>query len=187
MRAGMTSRIILASASPRRRALLESAGFRPDVRIPNADETWPPGPLEDGVVAIARRKLDRLGAVTDLALAADTVVALGQEVLGKPRDAADATRMLERLSGVEHRVITGFIVRRGERVHAEAVVSRVRFRALSAADIARYVATGECQDKAGAYGIQGEGGALVAWLEGSYTNIVGLPLAEVLRALERLA
>jgi septum formation protein len=183
----MTQRIILASASPRRRALLASAGFDTDVRIPNADETWPPGSLEDGAIAIAGRKLAKLGAVDGLALAADTVVALGDEALGKPADAAEAAHMLRRLSGVEHRVITGFVVTRGGQRHAEAVVSRVRFRALSDADIVRYVATGECLDKAGAYGIQGEGGALVAWLEGSYTNIVGLPLAEVLRALERLA
>lgn len=183
----MAKSIILASGSPRRLALLESACFTVAVRPGNADETWPEGAsLEEGVVALALRKLEHLPPGPELCLAADTIVAVDGHVLGKPNDPADARRTLRLLAGLEHQVVTGFVVRRGLAQKTQAVVSRVRFRDLSNEEIDRYVGHGECMDKAGAYGIQGEGGALVERVEGSYTNIVGLPLSEVLRAIRDL-
>ena len=181
----MKKNIVLASASPRRLALLQAACFDVEVRPAHADETWPAGSIEEGAITVARRKLEHLAAA-GTTLAADTVVVADGHVLGKPADAAEARRILRRLSGVEHQVITGFVLRRGTAEHAEAVVTRVWFRALSDAEIDRYVATGESLDKAGAYGIQGEGCSLVERIEGSYTNVVGLPLAEVLRAIAAL-
>lgn len=128
--------------------------------------------------------LARVGELGEAALTADTVVFLDGEPLNKPEDDAHAKAMLTRLSGRAHDVVTAFCLRRGVREHTEAVSTRVWFRTLRELEIDHYVATGEPRDKAGAYGIQGEGGALVDRLEGSYTNVVGLPLAEVLRALE---
>lgn len=116
-------------------------------------------------------------------LAADTVVALGVRVLNKPKDDAQAARMLRALSGRWHEVHTGFCVRAGADVLARVVTTKVKFRALSAADIKRYIATGEGRDKAGGYAIQGIGAQLVSEVRGSYTNVIGLPIAEVLEAL----
>jgi septum formation protein len=206
----MTRKIFLASASPRRKSLLESACYEVSVRVPDADETWPGGPVDAAVVQLAERKLAKVAALMSEEgapapwIAADTLVLAAEdngdqspavggpssvercEPLGKPRDSAEAKSMLRRLAGREHTVVTGFVVRMGNRQHAAAVRTRVRFRALSDEEIARYVATGEPMDKAGAYGIQGQGGALVERIEGSYTNVVGLPLAEVLATLRQL-
>ena len=178
---------MLASASPRRRQLLEAARFTVEVRPSHADETWPGGTPEKATVEIAERKLAIGLDATRPTIAADTVVMLGEEPLGKPLDAVDAARMLGALSGREHRVVTGFCVARGARRERGAVVTRVSFRALSTEEIERYVDSGEPLDKAGAYAIQGEGGALVDRVEGSYTNIVGLPLAEVIAALRAVS
>jgi len=185
--ASRPGRVVLASASPRRRALLEAAALEVIVREPAVDETWPGGELVDAAIAVAQRKLDAVVEPTELVVAADTSVVLGAERLEKPKDAADAARMLRALSGREHQVITGFCVRRGRARQAGAVTTLVSFRALSHAEIDRYVASHEPLDKAGAYGIQGQGGALVDRVQGSYTNVVGLPLAEVLAAIEALA
>lgn len=183
----MVKNIVLASGSPRRLALLQSACFNVEVRPSQADETWPNGcTLQEGVIALAQRKLLHLPPGPELVLAADTIVASDGHILGKPTDLADARRILRLLAGVEHQVITGFMVRRGAAEKSQAVVSKVRFRDLSNEEIDRYVGLGECMDKAGAYGIQGDGGALVDRVDGSYTNIVGLPLAEVLRAIKDL-
>jgi septum formation protein len=119
-------------------------------------------------------------------LAADTVVEFAGEVLGKPANASDATRMLTRLAGREHRVFTGFTLRGpgGAPPSEGVVVTRVRFRAIPPASIAAYVASGEPEGKAGGYAIQGLGAGLIAAIEGSFTNVIGLPLVEVGRALE---
>lgn len=151
------------------------------------DESLAPGPLAE---AVARLALDKARAVVarvreGIVLGADTVVAIDGEALGKPADAADARAMLRRLRGREHEVITGVAVvdARSGRAERFAVTSRVRMAPYDDAAIDAYVTTGEPLDKAGAYAIQGAGGALVAGYEGSYSNVVGLPLAETARLL----
>lgn len=184
--------ITLASGSPRRRALLAAAGVPVTVRPSHADESWPQNEgLQTALLSVTRRKLAALPDNTLWALAADTIVALDKSVLGKPADAQAACGMLRRLSGRTHSVMTGFILVHcdadGARYeHVQVVTTKVRFRALDEAEIGRYVATGDGLDKAGAYGIQSLGGFLVDTVLGSYTNIVGLPLTEVLAAVERL-
>jgi len=180
--------MLLASGSPRRKRLLEAACFTVDVRIPNADETWPGGTSAEGVVTLAERKLAAVGDSSKLlALAADTVVVIDEERLGKPVDADRARAMLRRLSGRQHHVVTGFVLARAERRRAEAVSTRVWFRELSDEEIERYLVTGEPYDKAGSYAIQGIAGAFIDRIEGSYTNVVGLPVPEVLAAAEALS
>ena len=151
---------------------------------PNADESWPPGSVEDGVVTLAQRKLNAVGVQSLPTVAADTVVVLGEARLGKPEAAGEAVRMLRSLAGQEHRVLTGFCVRHGARERHGFVSTRIVFRPLSQSEIEAYVATAEPLDKAGGYAIQGGGGAFVDQIFGSYTNVVGLPLAEVLAALQ---
>jgi len=192
-------RLVLASKSPRRRELLASIGLAPVLADVEVDET-PPEDLSarDVALAIARKKLDAALAArrdaNEVVLAADTVVWLPRGsgwLMGKPRDDEEARRMLEALVlGREHRVISAFALGRpggAGRVHDEAVETAVFFRRADAAEIARYVATGEPRDKAGAYAIQGAGAALVDRIEGSWTNVVGLPLAEVVVALARVS
>lgn len=182
----MPPRLVLASQSPRRRELLEQLGLAFEVRPAHADETVLPGEAPDDYVLRTAR--DKARAVPgDVVLAADTAVVLRGEVLGKPRDAADAHRMLASLSGTDHEVLTGVCVRRTSiRIEASAVVSStVRFARLSPAQIAWYVGTGEPLDKAGAYAIQGAGGAFVLAVEGSVSNVIGLPLAEATDLLRR--
>ncbi len=178
---------MLASRSPRRRMLLQAACFDVEVRAPNADESWPGGNVLDGAVALARRKLDGIDDSDAPVLAADTLVLLGNDRLGKPANHDEAVAILTELAGREHRVVTGFCVSlRGERREG-AVATRVSFRPLWPLEIERYVDSGEPFDKAGAYAIQGGAGAFVDRVEGSYTNVVGLPLREVIEAIERLA
>ena len=146
------------------------------------DETLAPGPLADAVAALALAKAHAVARRVGegVILGADTVVVVDGEALGKPVDTADARAMLRRLQGREHEVITGVAVvdARTGRSGSRAVVSRVRMAEYGEPEIERYVATGEPLDKAGAYAIQGQGGALVAGLEGSFSNVVGLPLEE---------
>jgi septum formation protein len=177
---------VLASGSPRRRALLEAACLEVVVRPSGVDESWPGGSLADGAVTLARRKAAAVTAPGEVVVAADTLVALGDQRLEKPVDHADAARMLRILSGRRHAVVTGFCVQCDGRERAGAVTTYVTFRELEDDEIDRYVATGEPLDKAGAYGIQGEGGSLVDHVDGSYTNVVGLPLAQVLEAIGAL-
>ena len=190
-----TSWLILASASPRRRALLASVGLVPVICPANVDEARLQG---ESPVALAERlahakassEMVRRGLldVTGWALGADTVVHCAGTVFEKPVDRADAVRILSALSGKWHEVTTGFCVQSvqegslGDKTIAH-VTTRVRFRVLSRLEIDAYIETGEPLDKAGAYGIQGLGGALVAEVQGSYTNVVGLPLDAVLHAL----
>lgn len=177
------SSFVLASASPRRRALLQSVGLSPVIDPADVDET--PRPDEAPLAYALRVATDKAQkkAHPVPVLAADTVVALDGTILGKSADPAEAERMLARLSGRTHTVHTAVVVAHHGHHYFDVVSAQVRFRHLSAQEIARYVATKEPLDKAGAYGIQGEGGALVAAVEGSYTTIVGLPLEETLRLL----
>jgi septum formation protein len=181
-------RLVLASQSPRRRELLGQLGLALEVRPAHADESVAPGePPRDYVLRVARDKARAVAG--ELVLAADTAVVLGGEVLGKPADEADARRMLGALSGTEHEVLTAVVVRRGAPAPAleldALVATKVRFARLSAREIDWYVATGEPLDKAGAYAIQGAGGAFVLSVEGSVSNVVGLPLAETAALLRR--
>jgi septum formation protein len=175
---------VLASRSPRRRSLLASAGLHPEVVAADVDETPHPGeapiPYAMRVAEVKARAVEANGRAV---LAADTVVALDGEILGKATDRSDAIRMLRTLSGRWHTVHTAVVITTGASVLSDLVSTPVRFRELSDEEIARYVDTQEPMDKAGAYGIQGEGGALVAEVRGSYTNVVGLPLEETLRLL----
>ena len=182
----MPPRLILASASPRRLDLLAQVGIVPDAVAPaEIDETPLPRELPR---ACALRLADaKAGAVWaapgDVVLAADTVVAVGRRLLGKPADAAEAARFLTLLSGRRHRVITAIAVRRGERSWSRAVETAVRFRRLDAGDIEGYLASREWEGKAGGYAIQGRAGGFVPWIGGSYSAVVGLPLVETLAIL----
>ncbi len=183
-------KLTLASASPRRRELLERAGLSFDVRHSEVIEQ--PRPGEDGASFALRMARDKAVAVSNgasgrLVIGADTVVECDGATMGKPLDAADARAMLSRLSGRTHTVITAFaIAREGVVRDSAAVTSRVTFRALSADEIGAYIATGEPFDKAGGYGIQGFGGTFIDRVEGSRDNVMGLPVAEVLAALAAL-
>lgn len=184
-------RIILASASPRRAELLASAGVDFEVVAGDVPEEPLAGELpEDFVVRLARAKaLDVVGkAEGRFFIGADTVVVCDGEIMGKPLDAADAERMLSKLSGVSHAVITGYAIYDRERNDAisEAVTTRVYFKHLIPEEITAYIATGCPFDKAGAYAIQGGAAHMVRRIDGSYTNVVGLPLCEVVEALRRI-
>lgn len=185
------TRVVLASASPRRLALLQSLGLAVDVVSSGYEEPAMPGmaPAE----LAGRHAAEKLRAVlgrtlrTAPVIAADTVVDVDGRALGKPRDAREATGMLELLSGREHAVHTAFAIGLpgGETVE-ERGTTRVRFYPLDPVEIAEYVATGEPFDKAGAYGIQGRAASLVEAIDGDFYTVVGLPLARVIRALRRL-
>jgi septum formation protein len=183
--------LVLASGSPRRAELLARLGVAPVIRPADVDETSRPG--EDALALAVRLALAKVEASAAMAgpgrgedevvLAADTVVALQGRTLGKPEDRGDARAMLAALSGRTHDVVTGVAVRRGATTMHRSVRSEVTFRAISAAEIDWYVATGEPDDKAGAYALQGAGAALVERIVGSDTNVVGLPLAETVGLL----
>lgn len=172
-------RLILGSASPRRRELLAQIGVIPDeIRPADIDETPLTGELP-------RRYADRLAAEKakaidgdDLILTADTVVAAGRRILGKPEDEAEAVKFLLLLSGRRHRVITAVALRHRTRLWTRRVESQVKFKRLSDEDVSAYIRSGEWRGKAGGYAIQGIGAAFVPWISGSYTAIVGLPLPE---------
>jgi septum formation protein len=178
------SPLVLASGSPRRRQLLTWAGIAVDVQPSDVDEHWQDG--EDPRAAAERLARSKcLGPSGRVVLSADTVVHLEGEPFGKPVDTDDAVAMLRRLSGRWHHVTTGVALRDADgALTSFGVTTDVRMRALTAAEVRRYVATGEPTDKAGAYGIQGEGGALVAEVRGSWTNVMGLPLEATLAALD---
>ncbi len=180
------STIWLASGSPRRRQLLSWAGFEVEVHPADVDESRQPG--EDPISYARRLALDKARSAPDerLCVAADTVVHLEDRVLDKPRHRDEAVEHLRGLSGVWHGVSTGLCVRLGARRVHEVVTTRVRFRELSLREIEAYVATGDADDKAGAYGIQGRAGAFVAEVQGSWTNVMGLPLERTLEALREL-
>jgi septum formation protein len=182
------TRLVLASASPRRRELLGQLGLEFEVSAADIDETPQRGERAQAyVLRLAREKARAVATRHPGAwvLAADTTVALGDELLGKPRDAAEAREVLGRLSGRTHEVHTGVALAGPTAEHSRGVCTRVTFRPLSAGEIAWYAGTGEPLDKAGSYAVQGKGGFLVAAVEGSPTNVIGLPLGETLELLTR--
>lgn len=188
MRARMGAPLVLASASPRRHLLLGWLGVTYETLPADVDEAPIPG--EDATALVGRLAHAKAAAVAARrprawVLGCDTVVEVEGALLGKPGDRAEAAAMLARLAGREHRVATGFALARpgGGLSAAEVVVTRVRFRALGARAIAEYVASGEADDKAGAYAVQGLGAGLIERIDGSFTNVIGLPLSEVGRAL----
>ena len=191
----MPNTIYLASASPRRREILVSLGFQPVLLAAEIDETALPGEaVADYVARMARQKnaaARQLAAQRGLALAqpllsADTVVALDNAILGKPRAAAPPRDLLESLSGREHQGWTAVCVSLGDQTLEAAQRSDVRFKELSKQEIAAYIASGEPLDKAGAYGIQGIGGVFVAHLSGSFSGVMGLPVFETVQLLRQL-
>jgi septum formation protein len=184
-------RIILASASPRRAELLSAAGFDFDVVPADVDET--PQQNEEPkayVLRVARAKADQiveLQSADRIVLAADTTVTLDGQVLGKPRDREDAVSMLRSLSGVVHEVHTAVVMQRSGRRLEEVVTTHVRFQPLTDDEIAWYVDSGEPAGKAGAYGIQGRAARFIDRIEGSWSNVVGLPISTVYRLLRLMA
>ena len=178
-------RLVLASRSPRRAELLRQLGLEPVIRPADiAEELDAALCLADAVEDLARRKATAIPAEDELpVLGADTLVACGGEVLGKPVDARQAAAFLRLLSGSVHEVYTGVAVAAAGQVLSCLNCTRVHFRALHEAEIDRYVASGEPTGKAGAYGIQGLGGVFVERIEGSYTGVMGLPVAETARLL----
>ncbi|MBE1291961.1 MAG: septum formation protein Maf [Rhodobacteraceae bacterium] len=174
-------RLILGSGSPRRKELLAQIGVV-------ADTICPPDINEDPhknelprpyCVRIAREKaLAVQAAPDDVVLCADTTVALGRRIMGKPQDAAEAAEFLMALSGRRHRVITAVAVRKGDQLFERDVVSAVKMKRLSNEELNAYLATNDWQGKAGGYAIQGPAGAFIPWISGSFTGIVGLPVAE---------
>lgn len=175
--------LILASGSPRRADILRSLGLPFTIKIPNVDESrlQNESPFEM-VERLARLKCRSVIGPMPV-LAGDTIACLGGEILGKPADKSDAKRMLKRLSGRSHEVLTGFCLKREGELHSEVVRSVVTFLPLSDACIEAYLESDECLDKAGAYAIQGEAAPFVSELEGSLTNVIGLPMREVWAAM----
>lgn len=181
--------LVLASASPRRAELLRAAGFTFEVVPVHVDERFHPGEKPDQAVSrVAEAKATAAAAMRPEAtvLGADTMVVIDGEALGKPSNAEDARRMLQLLSGRSHEVLTGIcLCGQGRRlVHVE--LSRVRVAQLSKAEIDWYVGTGEPADKAGAYAIQGLGSRFIEGIEGSYSNVVGLPISSLYNLLKEL-
>lgn len=211
----MAVQIILASQSPRRKELLERVGFSVKVVPANIDEIrmddetveqFAKRMARSKCLAVVRRmqatlyQVDPEGgssmptpsarrmAETRWVVAGDTIVSLGEELLGKPKDTAEAADMLARLAGTRHRVITGFCVHdlRKDKEGVQAVSTDVLFKRLTTTEIEKYVAVGESMDKAGAYAIQGVGAYLVDSIVGSYTNVVGLPMCQVIEMMEEM-
>ncbi len=183
------ARLILASRSPRRRELLAGLGIPLEVIPAETDEAVRAGEAPEAYVSrVAREKARAVAG--EVVLAADTAVVVGREILGKPLDAADAARMLRALSGTRHQVLTAVCVRRNlpspAREREVTVCTEVCFRPLREEQVEWYVGTGEPLDKAGAYALQGLGGALVESVEGSVSGVVGLPLAESLALLDEV-
>lgn len=181
------SPLLLASASPRRKQLLRQMGipFRPLTSRVREDRLSSEPRRNARLLAEAKARAVLQKSFGSWILGADTIVVLGRAVLGKPGDEGEAFSMLRSLSGKEHKVITGFCLLSPEakKVHSETVVTRVRFKPLTKQEILGYIATGEPFGKAGSYAIQGIGTFLVQGITGSYTNVVGLPLCALVRAL----
>jgi septum formation protein len=183
--------LILASASPRRAELLASSGFEFIVCPADVDEThFPDETPEDYVIRVAHDKAEAIAdecrRTKSIVIAADTVVVAGGEILGKPADRLDAARMLRMLSGAVHDVFTGVVVATPDQALATAVRTRVSVVPLSAEEIDWYIGTREPEGKAGAYAIQGHAARFIEWIEGSWSNVVGLPVATVYQMLKRV-
>jgi len=182
-------KLVLASRSPRRAELLRAAGIGFTIRAADIDETLRPGELPgEYVLRVAEEKARAVAAAAgEIILAADTTVVLGDEILGKPDNALDAARMLRALSGQRHDVITGICLKRGAEIVRDLATTAVWFTALSESEIGDYVGSGEPMDKAGAYGIQGLASRFIDRIDGSYSNVVGLPVALTYRHLRSLS
>lgn len=184
----MKAPLVLASSSPRRRELLQQIGVEFEVRVNPVDET--PFAAEKPADYVRRLAIIKAQASvqaddTRPVLGADTTVVCNGEILGKPANLSDAKRILGMLSGRAHQVMTAIALVQGQQIQSEVVVTDVVFRSLSDAEIEAYWASGEPCDKAGAYGIQGKGAVFVARIEGSYSAVVGLPLAETAALLTK--
>ncbi|MGN0562272.1 MAG: Maf family protein [Candidatus Fimenecus sp.] len=181
-------KLILASNSPRRAEILTKGGFSFEKRVADTDETLPANLSPAAAVETLAQRKGRavFRAADEVVLAADTVVALENRILGKPKDENDAKEMLRALSGHTHSVFTGVYITDGKREFLFHVQTRVTFYQLTDAEIDAYVQSGEPMDKAGAYGIQGRGALLVEKIDGDYLNVVGLPLAKTARILKEV-
>jgi len=180
-------RVVLASQSPRRRQLLSLIGIEHEVRPANIDESYLEGEEPRAhAIRLARRKAAIIAVSDAVTIGSDTIVVVDGDVLGKPRDEDEAVRMLRRLSGRSHTVITAVAVHWQETMVSDAEEVGVTFRTLSDVDIRAYIATGEPMDKAGAYGIQGYGATIVERVDGDYFAVMGLPLNRLARLLESL-
>ena len=179
-------KLILGSGSPRRRELLAQIGVEADdIRPPDINEDPRPDELpRPYCVRLAREKALAIPASDDeIVLSADTTVALGRRILGKPADAAEAAQFLYALSGRRHRVVTAVAVRRGDKLWERDVVTQVKMKSLSDVEVNAYLASEDWRGKAGGYAIQGPAGAFVPWISGSFSAVVGLPLAETANLL----
>ena len=174
-------KLILGSGSPRRLELLAQIGLTPDdIRAPDIDET--PTKAEQPRPYCARMAREKVAAVPivdgEIVLCADTTVAMGRRILGKPKDAGEAAEFLLALSGRRHRVITAVAVKKGDQIWERDVVTNVKMKRLSDVELNAYLATNDWQGKAGGYAIQGPASAFIPWISGSFSAVVGLPLAE---------
>ena len=181
--------VILASQSPRRKELLGLFHIPFIIRVSDADETMDPNaPAAQQVAQVSRRKAEAVSREPDdVVIAADTIVVCNGDILGKPRDAADASRMLHMLSGRDHQVMTGMTVLRGDRCLVCTEITDIHFRDLTDREIDAYIRTGEPMDKAGSYGIQGGAALFAEKLRGDYFNVVGLPVCRLGQMLKEIA
>ena len=181
--------VILASQSPRRRELMGLFHIPFTVRVSDADETMDPKlSAAEAVGLVSRRKAEAVSReADDLVIAADTIVVCGGEILGKPKDTADARRMLRLLSGRDHQVMTGMTLLRGDHTRTVTEITDIHFRELSDREIDAYIRTGEPMDKAGSYGIQGGAALFAQHLVGDYYNVMGLPVCRLSQLLRELA
>ena len=180
--------VILASQSPRRKELMGLFHIPFTVRVSDADETMDPAlsPAE-AVALVSRRKAEAVSRKQDdVVIAADTIVVCGGQILGKPKDAADASRILHLLSGRDHQVMTGMTLLRGDVCKTVTEITDIHFRALSDREIDAYIRTGEPMDKAGAYGIQGGAALFAERLQGDYYNVMGLPVCRLGQLLREI-
>jgi septum formation protein len=189
----MKDQLVLASASPRRRELLQQIGLKFQVVPSRAEEQILPGETpEEHVIRLSLDKAEEVANRDDISgrwfIGSDTIVLCDRQILGKPEDELHAATMLRQLSGREHQVLSGYAIidRQTGKQQSEAVNTKVWFRQLTESEITSYIATGEPADKAGAYAIQGLGICFVARIEGSYTNVVGLPLCKLTLAMKEL-
>jgi len=180
-------KLILGSGSPRRLELLAQIGLTPDeIRAPDIDEI--PMKAEQPRPYCARMAREKVAAVPigadEVVLCADTTVALGRRIMGKPRDAGQAAEFLLALSGRRHRVITAIAIKKGDQIWARDVVTNVKMKRLSDIELNSYLATDDWSGKAGGYAIQGPASAFIPWISGSFSAVVGLPLAETAALLQ---
>lgn len=182
-------RLILASQSPRRKALMELFRLPFTVRVADVDESMDPGKApEEEVARVSRAKAEAVErASEDIVVAADTIVVCDGRILGKPKSESEAFQMLRLLSGRTHQVMTGLTVLRGDTVSTSAQITQIRFRPLSDGEILAYIRTGEPMDKAGAYGIQGGAALFAEDIQGDYYNVMGLPVCRLGQVLRRMA